>query len=266
MSNEKTERKKLYSIRMHASSDKGHLCGAERIVSRELLHVISAGMVDRAMIREDEGLVSVSISVDAVELGSIHEVSLLPIRTANTESPERAEEEALRLLTTAGVSRYAARRALKAIASGPSPQGRNMGGSMILHAERGDRLEPDQERGVRVSRMDLTGEAREDLWKLLDRRNMRHPRVLEAVVLASKVAAVPGIIAEVCRSDDPDYTTGYVASPGFGYVRIPNMKKRGDALGGRALFVKNKEILDTLIDELERVPYLISKVPSDERG
>ncbi len=260
------KQKKLYSIRMHASSDKGHLCGAERVVPKELLHVISAGMVDRAMEREDEGLVSVSISVDAVESGSVHKISLLPIQTVNTESPERAEEEALRLLTTAGVSRYAARRALKAIASGPSPQGGNMRGSMILHAERGDRLEPDPERGVRVSRMDLTSEAREDLWRLLERRDMRHPRVLEAVVLASKVAAVPGIIAEVCRSDDPNYTTGYVASPSLGYVRIPNMKQSGDALGGRAIFVKNKEILDMLIDELERALYLISEVPSDERG
>jgi 6-carboxyhexanoate--CoA ligase len=264
MSDKKTEQKKLYSIRMHASSDKGHLCGAERMVSNELLHVISAGMMDRAMAREGEGLVSVSISVDAVESGSIQKIPLLPIRTVNTESPERAEEEALRLLTKAGVSRYAARRALKAIASGSSPLGGNMRGSMILHAERGERLEPDQERGVRVGRMDLTGEAREDLWKLLDRRNMRHPRVLEAVVLASKVAAIPGIIAELCRSDDPDYTTGYVASPSFGYVRIPNIKQSGDALGGRVLFVKNKDYLETLIDQLERAPYLISEVPSGE--
>ncbi len=255
-----TKQKKLYSIRMHASSDKGHLCGTERVVPKELLHVISAGMVDRAMKREEDGLVSVSIRVDAVEFGSIRKISLLPIQTLSTEDPKRAEEEALRLLTSAGVSRYAARMALKAIASGPSPEGGNMRGSMILHAERGDRLEPDPERGVRVSRMDLTAEAREDLWRLLDKRNMRHPRVLEAVVLASKVAAVTGIIAEVCRSDDPDYTTGYVASPRFGYVRIPNMKQSGDSMGGRALFVANKDFLQTLIDELERTPYLISEV------
>ena len=45
----------------------------------------------------------------------------------------------------------------------------------------------------------------------------------EALVLASKVQSAEGIVGELCWSDDPDYTVGYVACNGI-YHRIPNMK------------------------------------------
>ena len=260
MTQEGMDERTFYSIRMHASSAQGHLCGSERMVSENLLRVVSSAMVDRALNREEQGVVSMSIRVEAVDPAAIRRIALLPIQTLKTENKEQAEDEALLLLTSSGVSRYAARRALKAISSGPSPQGGNMRGSMIIHAQRGDRLEPDPERGVRVSHMDLTNEVKENLWRLLDKLGIRHPRVLEAMVLASKVSAIPGIIGEVCISDDPDYTTGYVATPGFGYVRIPNMKEKGDKLGGRAMFVENKDSLHTIIEELERTPYLIDEI------
>ena len=55
-------------------------------------------------------------------------------------------------------------------------------------------------------------------------------RVKEALMLASKAASWPDVIAEVCISDDPDYTTGYIASKELGYLRIPNIKReRGNA-------------------------------------
>ena len=35
-----------------------------------------------------------------------------------------------------------------------------------------------------------------------------------------------GVVAELCWSDDPDYTTGYVAGKNIGYVRIKPIYKQ----------------------------------------
>ena len=77
-------------------------------------------------------------------------------------------------------------------------------------------------------------------------------------MLASKVASVKGTIAELCWSDDPFYTTGYVASKKLGYVRIPHLKYEGDYRGGRVFFVYNVNIID-YIEEIEKTPVLITK-------
>ncbi|MCM2265664.1 MAG: 6-carboxyhexanoate--CoA ligase, partial [Desulfuromonadales bacterium] len=65
-----------------------------------------------------------------------------------------------------------------------------------------------------------------------------HHRVAEALVLAGKVLRAPGIVAELCWSDAPDYLSGYVADPRHGYQRITRLKAVGDGFGGRALFVR----------------------------
>ena len=39
-----------------------------------------------------------------------------------------------------------------------------------------------------------------------------HRRVIDAIAIASKVADKNETIAELCWSDDTEYTTGYVAS------------------------------------------------------
>ncbi|MBI8988615.1 hypothetical protein JDV75_02385 [Corynebacterium sp. CCM 8863] len=52
------------------------------------------------------------------------------------------------------------------------------------------------------------------------------------MVPAIKVTAYPHIIAEVCISDDPDYTTGYLACRGT-YTRITAMKEPGSPVGTR---------------------------------
>ena len=52
-------------------------------------------------------------------------------------------------------------------------------------------------------------------------------------MLATKVANAPGIVGEICVSDDPDYVTGYVATKEIGYCRITTIKEMGDPCGGR---------------------------------
>ncbi len=102
--------------------------------------------------------------------------------------------------------------ALNLLSNGAAPLGLNMRGAMIIDAVSGERLEPDHERGIRASRFDWTDEALDTMTKKLAAIGLTHFRTHEALALATKVAHAPGIIAELCWSDDPDYTAGYVAS------------------------------------------------------
>ena len=124
---------------------------------------------------------------------------------------------------------------------------RPMRGAVLLHADSLRRLEPDQARGVRATCMDYTGN---------DGGGKRH--LQEALCLATKVAHCPWIIGELCISDDPDYTTGYFAARGRGYVRIPHIKERGSGLGGRVFLFRGGEAdVPRCIDYLERQPVMV---------
>ncbi|MDX1763615.1 MAG: 6-carboxyhexanoate--CoA ligase [bacterium] len=251
----------LFSIRMHAASGTNHLCGAERIVGSDGLREVAGRMVDRVMKHGPAAFSSIRIQIESVAPETVRSISLLPVRTTVCDGPDEAAGQVRRFLAEAGVAPVAAQEALAAIAQGAAPGGQNMRGAMIIHGTTGERLEPDHARGVRVSRIDAAREVREELKAYLDKLGIGHFRVLEAVLVASKAAAVPGVMAEICRSDDPDYTTGYVASPRFGYVRVEEMKRRGDPLGGRAFFVASRDAVPGIMETLEKIPYLVSEIP-----
>ena len=85
----------------------------------------------------------------------------------------------------------------------------------------------------------------------------------EAIVLASKVQAAPGIVAELCVSDDPDYVTGYVASKSLGYRRITTIKERGDPAGGRVfLFRGPRDLVPACVRFLQERSVLVVGVPA----
>ena len=130
---------------------------------------------------------------------------------------------------------------------------------MILSAATGERLDTTETRGVRVSRMDLDAQSDALPWLRQQGLDGEHPR--EAMVLAAKVAAAPGMVAELCWSDDPEYTTGYVASPRHGYVRIPCLKEKNSSNGGRAFFVSPDADLEALQHFLEEQPVLVQNRP-----
>ena len=102
-----------------------------------------------------------------------------------------------------------------------------MRGAVLLDADTLERLEPDLERGVRATMMDA---AESDSGAHCSPCKNHYA---EAMVLAAKVANAPGLVAELCISDDPDYVTGYIASKTLGYVRIAPLKKVGSPFGGR---------------------------------
>lgn len=240
----------LYSIRMRAEHGGNHLCGAERIALAGQLPVLAAELVARAL-ASGAAPNAVHCSIELLT-GEIPRLRLPDVHTFETSDWTAGRACARALLLRAGVMPVAADAALRLLAVGPAPGGRVMRGAMIVDALSGERLESDPARGVRVSRMDLAPEAREAIVAELAAAGLGHHRMAEALVLAGKVLKAPGLVAELCWSDDPRYITGYVADPRHGYQRISRLKAVGDPLGGRALFVRregwNREAFITCLE------------------
>ena len=110
-------------------------------------------------------------------------------------------------------------------------------------------------RGVRCSCMDCEDTCAYEAQMGAKGLGGEHPR--EALILASKVAAAPGTVAELCWSDDPFYVTGYVGSPKFGYGRITVMKEKGDPIGGRVFFVKHGMDMDRYVEYMQHQTVLV---------
>jgi len=211
----------LYSVKMRASEKTNglerHVSGSERIVSSDKLETVCAAMVRRALHHAKGDPDRIDITLERVEESQILRLKALAVRTVEVATPQAGQAAACQLLEGAGILNA---RAILA----KMPEVYSMRGAMLLDVHSLERLEPIAARGIRAAYMDY-----ESSETLTGGKN--HFR--EALVLATKVAACPSIIAEICISDDPDYVTGYVASKELGYVRITQLKELGDENGGR---------------------------------
>lgn len=253
------DKTRYYSLRMHASADGRHISGAERIVNPEHVDSAAGELISRAFAK---GLQPNQIVVTIDDLSGLAHRSLaaLDVTTISSPDPPSARADAARILHAAGVTREAVEMALSLLSAGAAASGGNMRGAMIVDSRTGERLEPDQERGIRASRFDWTYEAGDRMRSLLAAHGLVHKRTYEALALASKIAAAPGYVAELCWSDDPDYTAGYVASRLTGYVRFSFLKRPGDPLGGRAVFIEGKNFdLARFLSFMEKEPVLIER-------
>lgn len=255
----------LYSVRMRAAEngDHGeggrHISGAESIVPEEELGRTAEAMINRAL-RHAKGQADfINITVEAVNSGDIAMAALLPVTAAKEVSVEEGRQAAVRSLVQAGVAEPAAVRGLSLLVSLTE----SMRGAVLVCSETGNRLDSSGTRGIRVSRMAAADE--NAFAAALLRKGLSGSHVKEALILASKVAAAPGIVAELCWSDDPDYTAGYVASSVAGYVRFPRLKPLGLPLGGRVFFINRYSVLAELVKYLEKQPVLI-EIPDGWSG
>lgn len=251
-----------YSVRMRAAQGGDHatggrhISGAEQLVPPSELTAAAREMLERALSHSRGSADFIQITVETVKPEEIDTVPLLPVTTvpvADTAAGRRAAQEAL---VEAGVSAEAAAKGVEALTALPG----SMRGAMVLCAVSGRRLDGRGDRGIRVSRMDAADKGR--LIASLRQQGLTGIHVQEALVLAAKVAAAPGTVAELCWSDDPEYTAGYVASAG-GYVRFPRLKDYGDPVGGRVFFVEPDCDLAVLTDYLEKRPVTVA-VPGGE--
>lgn len=244
----------MWSVRMRASqkraNEERHISGAEGIFEYEGIERAVKKLLRRAFEHSRGRPDRIVITVEKIT----DEITTIPCLSLNTyfaSSPENAYEKIFEILGSLGISEKAINRAFDVIKK------ESMRGATLIDSISGERLEKDKARGVRVSRIQMDKRRGMKLMRKVRKLSTEPQRVLEAITVASKVASCPEIIAELCISDNPDYTTGYIASSNLGYLRITNIKNRREEIGGRAFFVKTPCDIENLIYYLERKPVLV---------
>lgn len=234
----------MFSIKMRASRGEEHISGAERIVPPGAVSSVALAMASRALGHPRGMPENIFLKMENMAARSCrHIIALAPSARPCATSGEGLAIAAA-LLSGMGV---ADPRAVVALLLSAPP----MRGAMIVDAASLRRLDENAERGVRATLMDAA-------WDEANPVVGGKCHYQEALVLASKVAHAPGIVGEICISDDPDYVTGYVASRSLGYVRIQKMKEPGSPRGGRIfLFSGPEEMLRDCVAYLERQPVIV---------
>lgn len=248
----------LYSVRMRAAQggahEQGgrHISGAERLTEEWRTETVVAEMVARAFAHSRGQADFINLTLERVHEEEVMKVPLLPIRAIKVDDMVAGRQAALDRLLVAGVTRAAAYQGMERLIALLD----SIRGAILVDASTGERLAeslfPD---GIRVSRMDI--EDAQQYQDLLTEWGQGNSHLSEALVLASKVAAGPGIMAELCWSDDPEYTAGYVATP-TEYCRITHLKSYGSPVGGRVFFVQPGTNLAALTTYLRRQPVLVA--------
>lgn len=228
-----------------------HISGAEGIFEENEISRAVNRYLKRAMSHSRGQPDKIFITVERFRQHPV-KIPPLTIATLACETPLEARGLIIKRLHSLGISNDAIIQAFSIICS-PSA----MRGAAIIKMHTGDRSDPDIARGVRVSRLGIDKNESAKLSRKLAKIKINTLRVKEALILASKVAHHKDIIAEVCISDDPGYTTGYLASKEFGYLRIPNIKNHGDMNGGRIFFIEEDADVPGLINYLEKTPVII---------
>lgn len=240
---------------MRASKKKGaadiHISGAEGLYNGAAIGGIVKEYSERAL-RHPRGRADhIVITIEEIVSEAI-EAKPLAISTIECGSQKDAKDAASKLLLNMGVSQKAVSYAFRILGS-PAP----MRGASVMDSESGKRLEPDKKRGVRASMLGIEPQTKTTLKRSITKLKGSSTTILEALLIASKVASCPLIIAEICVPDDPDYTTGYVASGNAGYIRIKNIKPEGSMAGGRVFFAKPGSDIASIKEYLEQTPVMI---------
>lgn len=237
-----------FIVKMRASANGKHISGAERIVDSKDVERTLVALSRRAFSHERGKVDFVNLKVTRPAEPVKHLVSL-KTSMAEVSSPEEGWDEVERVLSGAGVKRV---KEIRELFKYTYP----MRGAMVLDAATLERLEPDRERGVRVSNID----------SFPSPSPAAKCHYAEALALATKVLAAPGIIAEICVSDDPEYVTGYVSTQSGGYRRISCLKTKGAPEGGRIfLFSGDRSRLGEIFDFLQNAPVIVTDIPEAAR-
>ena len=236
----------LYSVKMRASKDGRHVSGAERIVGQEDIGGVVQALAQRALQHGLGRADFINLKLEEVQKEELLTLPALPVSQEPADTVEEAYAIMRARLAEVGVKEA---DALVELVRSVHP----MRGAVLYDVATGRRVEPDRQRGIRVTYMDAANNTAPANGK-----NHFH----EAVVLATKVVNAPGILAELCVSDDPDYVVGYIASKKHGYVRLMPLKKIGDRHGGR-VFVYDSRLakIEDTIAFLEKKRVLVENVP-----
>lgn len=243
----------MWSVRMRASKIEEdreiHISGAEGIFEFNQIEKAMRKFLKRAFEHSKGRPEKIILTIEEIRENLV-EIKSLPIETIFCKSPDEAFEFMAEKLSTLGISP-------KAFSSAREILNIPMRGAALIDYKSGERIERDRERGIRVSRIQISQKRKINILRKIKNISNDPQRVIEAITIASKVAACKDIVAELCISDNPDYTTGYIASREFGYLRITNIKKIGDSMGGRVFFTKTPLDIDNIYKFLEKTPVIV---------
>ena len=237
----------LYSIKMRAAKGDLHVSGAERIIEQNDISGAVSALTERALHHGLGRADFINIKMEEVKEEQLEYLDALPVSKRPAQTVEETYKLMRSMLCELGLEDKADE--LIDLLRHNHP----MRGAVLYDVATSKRIEPDHERGIRVTYMDAAGAASASSCK-------NHFR--EAIVLATKVVHAPGIIAELCLSDDPDYLVGYLASLKHGYVRLMPMKELGNPHGGRVfIFDSRKAKAEDAIYYLEKQRVLVRGLP-----
>lgn len=259
----------LYNIRMRSSVNGKHFSGGEEILPEKDLEEGIAKLFKRGFESPSHDLrkeVSISIRIDGVAPEQIKRSQLLPVRQLNSDNEETTRSFIssflhLSLEDITDDPKKTTQSILDCIDSFLKQNTAAMWGAIMLSPS-GEKV-PVSDNGVRTTHIGIQGEARKALLKSATSNGISGRRFPEALMLASKVIAQPLVHLEICLSDDPDYTTGYIAGKKIGYIRLPHIKRTGITGGGR-IYLLNKspdeEELAVLVGELKERAFLFETI------
>ena len=231
-----------------------HISGAEGLYPKVQIRAIVQEYITRAWKHPKGKPDSIVITIDKMQQKP-RPVTALPVTTLQCNSARQASSLVRKMLSASGISADAINSAFTLVRRKDA-----MRGAALVMAPSGRRVDPDRRRGIRASRLGIGKTAERQLSAALKKQAIDTQTVREAIILASKVASCAGVVAELCISDDPDYTTGYVASKTLGYVRVPHIKKTGNRCGGRVFFLSDAACLSSVLSYLEKTPVIIARV------
>ena len=238
-----------YSIKMRASKAGRHVSGAERIIDQQELAAAAGCLSERALHHGLGRADFINIKMEEIQPEELEYLDALPVSTRPASNVEGSYVIMRQMLTELGLAAKA--EELINLLRHVHP----MRGAVLYDIATNRRVEPDKERGIRVTYMDAEGAG-------CGSSNKNHFR--EAIVLATKVVNAPGVLAELCMSDDPDYLVGYLASKKHGYVRLTPMKNMGDPHGGRVfIFDSRLAQAQAAITYLEKQKVLVRGLPPE---
>ena len=234
---------------MRASCEGRHISGAEKILPESGISPHLQALLERAMHHANGEPDFVNFKLERIPADSIRHLDALPVHSLTADTPEGGLDLMRGLLDSLGVNRAGEIVELLRKTHG-------MRGAVLLDADTLEHLEPDPERGVRATMMDSAESGSSAHCSPCKNH------YAEAMVLAAKVANTPGVVAELCISDDPDYVTGYIASKTLGYVRISPLKLPESPFGGRIFLYRGPhENISSTIAFLEKQPVLVHGIP-----
>lgn len=223
-----------YSIKMRASNEKQgtrrHISGAEKIVTEQELEAYCIRLLNRALKHSKGKPDFINLKIEEVKEEELLYLPALPVTTVETDNEKDGKMVVASYLSQLKIPHIEEIMEIW-------KQSYHMRGAILLDCDTLQRLEPDRERGIRVTYIDMMTEDDERNQACSGKNHFN-----EALVLATKVVHHPNILAELCISDDPDYVTGYIASKQFGYVRITHLKPMGSPEGGRVFLFRGNEL------------------------